>query len=283
VFRAFVARAVRQPTGAGSCRQRRSERTGRELRWWYRVRTTCSRHRGVLASLTRSLQVVGEAVSAITLDAGGVLLLPDPAAMNEALAAFGTTPDETACWRAHYEMMRVLDETAEPDYVVVSQLMAAALGVPPDRCAAAGPVVSETYLSSRWVPAPGAAEALQRLESNGYSLAVISNSTHGQIASLLDEAGLCSTSGPGTRVVAILDSGAIGIEKPDPRIFELALAELGVAPDRCIHIGDSIPLDVHPAQTAGIAAVHIDPYTACSRTDHEDAATLAAFVDRLLG
>lgn len=212
-----------------------------------------------------------------------MLLLPDPAAMSEALAAFGAAPDEATCWRAHYEMMRALDETPDPDYAEVSRQMAAALGVPSDLCEAAGPAVSTTYLSRRWIPAPDAGEALQRLASNGYRLAVISNSTHGQVEDVLARAGLCSSSGPGARVAAVLDSGVIGIEKPDPRMFQLALTKLGTRPERCIHVGDSIPLDVQPALEAGITAVHIDPHAFCTAGDHQHATSLAAFVDRLLG
>lgn len=223
-----------------------------------------------------------DSLSAITLDAGGVLLLPDPAAMCDALAAYDAEPDEATYWRVHYEVMRLVDETAEPDYVALSQQMAAALGVPPGLCEAAGPVVSETFLSSRWVPAPGAGEALRRLESNGHPLTVISNSTHGQVEDLLSEAGLCSTSGPGARVVSVLDSGVLGIEKPDPRIFDLALAGLGTTANQCIHVGDSIRMDVHPAQQAGMTAVHIDPLASCPATDHEHATSLATFVDQLL-
>lgn len=233
--------------------------------------------------------VVPDEPPAVTLDAGGVLLLPDPAAMREALAAFDAAPDEPTCWRAHYEMVRVLDGMVEPDYPEVSRRMAAALGVPPERCAAAGPVVSEVYLDNRWVAAPGAARALERLAARGCALAVISNSTHGRMEAWLGEVGLCGAPGgsgvpvPGIEVVAVLDSAVLGIEKPDPRIFEAALAALGVAPSGCIHVGDSVALDVRPAQAVGMCAVHVDPLGSCRATDHAHAGSLAEFVDGMPG
>lgn len=220
-------------------------------------------------------------VPAITLDAHGVLLLPDPAAMREALVPFDTEPDEDACWRAHFQLMHVLDRTSEPEWVTINQLMASALGVPDDQLHAAGPVVAETYLSRRWVAVPDAAAALARLASIGYSLAVIANSTHGQVEQVLAETGLCSTSGSCTSVVAVLDSHVVGIDKPDRRIFESALAALGTTPSQCTHIGDSIPLDVAAAEAVGVTPIHIDPYRLCPSDGHAHARSLAAFTKDL--
>lgn len=224
---------------------------------------------------------MAHARSAITLDAHGVLLLPDPIAMRDVLVAFEAQPDEETCWRAHYGMMRLLDQTPDPDWTAVSESMASALGVPRDRRDAAAPVVAQCYLSSQWVAAPGAADALAHLASDGYALAVIANSTHGHVERLLAEAGLCSTSGSCTRVAAVIDSRVVGIEKPDHRMFELALEALGTTPSLCIHVGDSIPLDVVPAKAAGIAAVHVDPDRLCTAPDHAHTASIAAFAQEL--
>lgn len=45
--------------------------------------------------------------------------------------------------------------------------------------------------------------------------------------------------------------------KPDATIFELALDEMGVPPDRAVHVGDSLHSDVAGAQAVGIYAVWI--------------------------
>ncbi|HEY3142962.1 MAG TPA: HAD family hydrolase [Acidimicrobiales bacterium] len=222
------------------------------------------------------------AQAALTIDAGGVLLVPDPAALREALADFAVEPTDEDCRRAHYEVMHLIDETPDPDYVAVSALLAAALGVPSDRVRRAGPVLAAAYVGSRWVPAPGAAEALARLESAGYPLAVVSNSSHGQIERLLTEFGLCGTSGPGARMAVVLDSHVVGIEKPDVRIFELAARALGTPPSRCTHVGDSVSVDVVGAEAAGMAAIHIDPYGFCHSDQHAHAASLGAVADDLV-
>src|SRR5919205_3755322 len=53
-------------------------------------------------------------------------------------------------------------------------------------------------------------------------------------------------------------SGTTGIEKPDPRIFALALESLGVAPEEAAHVGDSVRHDVEGARRAGLTPVLID-------------------------
>lgn len=55
----------------------------------------------------------------------------------------------------------------------------------------------------------------------------------------------------------LLDGGAfsseVGTRKPDPRIFRLALEQLGVAPERTIMVGDRVRDDIVGARNAGLA------------------------------
>src|SRR5712692_10013402 len=53
-------------------------------------------------------------------------------------------------------------------------------------------------------------------------------------------------------------SAEIGFGKPDPRIFELALAALDVAPEDAVMVGDSLARDVAGAHAAGLRAIWID-------------------------
>lgn len=53
-------------------------------------------------------------------------------------------------------------------------------------------------------------------------------------------------------------SGVEGIEKPDPRIFRLALERAGVEPGESAHVGDSPVFDVDPAEALGMFPVLID-------------------------
>ncbi len=223
-------------------------------------------------------------IKAVTVDASGVLLLPDPDVLRSSLSAFDARPDNSTCWRAHYEMIHLLDSTPDPDWPSMSRSFAAALGVPAQLQAEAGSVVvAEVYLSTAWVAAPDAADALRDLFAGGYGLAVVSNTMHGEMSELLLRARLCGVSGGFVPVAAVIDSHVAGVEKPDPRAFDLALAALGTRPSDCIHVGDSLRDDVRGAQAAGLTAVHVDPLELCSGGDHAHFASLAAFVTDLLG
>lgn len=56
----------------------------------------------------------------------------------------------------------------------------------------------------------------------------------------------------------IVISGEVGIGKPDPQIFRLALAPLAARPAEAVMVGDSLFRDIHGAQQAGIKAIWIN-------------------------
>lgn len=56
----------------------------------------------------------------------------------------------------------------------------------------------------------------------------------------------------------ILVSGQLGLEKPDPAIFQEALSRAGVAPAELLYVGDSLHHDIQPCSALGIQAVLID-------------------------
>lgn len=87
----------------------------------------------------------------------------------------------------------------------------------------------------------------RELAGRGVRVAVLSNS-EGRLAELLAEIGIADA------FAAIVDSGRVGIEKPDRRIFEHTLAVLGASRPG-IHIGDSWPADVVGALGAGWRAI----------------------------
>jgi FMN phosphatase YigB (HAD superfamily) len=95
-------------------------------------------------------------------------------------------------------------------------------------------------------PIPDMVALARELAAAGVAVAVLSNS-EGRLAELLEEIGLADP------FAAIIDSGRVGIEKPDRRIFEHALARTGAAAG--IHIGDSWTADVEGALGAGWRAV----------------------------
>ena len=56
----------------------------------------------------------------------------------------------------------------------------------------------------------------------------------------------------GLRLDAVVISGEVGLRKPDPRIFRLALRRLMATPDEAIMIGDDSKLDLAPARALGM-------------------------------
>nr|DAD28581.1 TPA_asm: hypothetical protein HUJ06_030049 [Nelumbo nucifera] len=56
-------------------------------------------------------------------------------------------------------------------------------------------------------------------------------------------------------------SGLEGVEKPDPRIFKIALEKAGnIAPEEALHIGDSMRKDYLPAKSIGMHALLLDRF-----------------------
>jgi len=109
--------------------------------------------------------LLDETIDAVLLDAGGVLVLPDPERFRELLAPFGASPDDETCRLAHYAGMRECDRLGEADWPAIDRIVARAVGVPEDRIDEAIPAVNRIYLDEDWVAAPGAAEAMVQVRS----------------------------------------------------------------------------------------------------------------------
>ncbi|MBX3053563.1 MAG: HAD-IA family hydrolase [Caldilineaceae bacterium] len=96
---------------------------------------------------------------------------------------------------------------------------------------------------------PRTRELLQKLRSNGYRTAIITNgSTHSQQAKM-ERTGLA------TLVDEVLISEKEGIRKPDPKIFYRACERLCVEPSACLFVGDHPEADISGAQTVGMRTV----------------------------
>jgi FMN phosphatase YigB (HAD superfamily) len=56
-------------------------------------------------------------------------------------------------------------------------------------------------------------------------------------------------------------SGIVGVEKPDPTLFKIALEMAGnIAPEEALHIGDSMRKDYVPARSIGMHALLLDRF-----------------------
>lgn len=97
-------------------------------------------------------------------------------------------------------------------------------------------------------PKPGARETLREL-GKVYKLGVISNSMSGAPRDFLKREGLAGY------FEVIIISRDVGIRKPNPKIFSIALQRLGVRPSEAAHVGNSLEEDVAGAKGAGMKAV----------------------------
>jgi putative hydrolase of the HAD superfamily len=103
-------------------------------------------------------------------------------------------------------------------------------------------------------PVAGMIELVDDLRAAGIAVGVISNS-EGRLAELLAELGW------GDRFACIADSGRLGVEKPDPRIFAWTVDRLGVPAAAIVHVGDSLAADVAGARGAGLRAIWFGGHT----------------------
>jgi putative hydrolase of the HAD superfamily len=123
---------------------------------------------------------------------------------------------------------------------------------------------------------PEAAAALERVKAAGLIAGVVSNS-NGSVRSILETTGLAR------QLDFVIDSAVVGVEKPDPRIFQIGLAEAGVGPDEAVHVGDLYTVDVLGARAAGIEAVLLDPLGLWGPRDCPTAPGVRAAVSLALG
>ncbi|MGH9918694.1 MAG: HAD family hydrolase, partial [Nitrososphaerales archaeon] len=211
--------------------------------------------------------------------------LPDPVAFREHLAPFGVCPSDEECARAHYVGMAVIDELGTADFLQASRSIVRLFGVAEEVHEAASAAVDTAYKSS-WVPVAGAGAQLRRLQAAGVSLAVVSNAT-GAVEAELAGHGICAVAGGCVgkglpEVAVVIDSCVVGVEKPDPAIFSLALEVLDVAAERCMYVGDSVHFDVNGALAAGLHPVHLTAVAGCPG-NHLHYRALSDFVDAFLG
>ena len=210
------------------------------------------------------------AFDAVFFDAGGVLVLPDPTVLAPLLQPFGGSPDLALHRRAHYAAMAAKSRAGddESSWDTYNLEYVATVGVAANERDRAARLLGKTRTADLWRWAiPESVDALRALESLSVPMSVVSNAA-GQIEWVLNWAGICQRGqGRGVAMRAVIDSDVVGVAKPDPRIFEFALALHKETPrERILYVGDSVMMDVAGSRAAGLHPVLIDPYD-----DHEGA------------
>ena len=180
---------------------------------------------------------------------------------RDTLGRHGVAIDGAALTAAEPRAKRQLDAEfrgrlpeARPDGWAYLDLVLRHAGVPLSAAIGAAYADLRAY-DTQWnlwehVP-PGVPAALGRLRRLGLSLVVVSN-TNGTLRALMARVGLLPA------VDLVVDSAEEGVEKPDPRLFQIALEKAGADAQTTVHVGDLYHVDVVGARAAGLRAVLLD-------------------------
>jgi HAD superfamily hydrolase (TIGR01509 family) len=220
----------------------------------------------------------------IFLDAGGVLLFPNWTRVADALGRQGIHTTAEALAAAEPRARRVLD-----DQQVVGGTTDAARGwlffdLILDRAGIAqsngtkGALAElHTYHTANnlWEFVPDEVyPALSALRAMGLKLTIVSNA-NGTLCAHLARIGLDKY------VDCVLDSYDEQVEKPDPRLFEIALERSHARRESTIHVGDLYNIDVIGARKAGLRAVLVDQANLRPDADCPRVRSLAELVERV--
>ncbi len=100
-------------------------------------------------------------------------------------------------------------------------------------------------------PYPESVAVLRELKALGLKLYVVSNWDI-LLAEVLEALGWTQY------FDGLVASALLGVEKPDPRVFDEALRISGVRRERVVHVGNDPVADIQGAAAAGIATVLVD-------------------------
>jgi 2-haloacid dehalogenase len=129
-----------------------------------------------------------------------------------------------------------------------------------------------------WPPFPDTVEALRAL-ADRYRLVILSN--------IDDDLFARSARHLGVEFAAVVTAQQVGSYKPDPRNFRALLERLDTAPDRVLHVAQSLFHDIAPANALGLTTVWVNrrhdrpgsgatpPATAHPNLEVDDLRTLA--------
>lgn len=112
-------------------------------------------------------------------------------------------------------------------------------------------ILASQFSAETWEPYPDVEPMLAAVREMGVRIGVVSDwgsNLRGILAELeLDR-----------YLDFVLPSGAVGLAKPNPAFYQLAIAEGGVQPGAALMVGDSYRADVQGAWAAGMDAVWLD-------------------------
>jgi putative hydrolase of the HAD superfamily len=223
-------------------------------------------------------------IETLFLDAGGVLVFPSWERISGSLGARGVSITPAALAAAEPRAKKEIDvpklvkhqNDAQRGWYYFNLVLAHA-GI--ERSTETDAALDELYayhsVHNLWELVPAdVVPALERLRARVARMVVVSNA-NGRLHVLMERLGLDRF------FDVMLDSHLEGVEKPDPRLFEIALERAGARADSTLHVGDFYWIDVMGARAAGLKAALLDPAGLYPDADCPRVKTLGQLADRL--
>jgi putative hydrolase of the HAD superfamily len=218
---------------------------------------------------------------AVLLDVGGIFCVPVHDRILGAFARAGLAPSADLLDRAHYSGACAFPaHDAELDW---AKSWRAYLDAYMTTCETPDDLRDDVHqhLDSEFADAslwtrelPGCRDGLHQLAATGVRLGIISNAD-GLVGQRLAELEILQVGpGIGVSVECLIDSGAVGVSKPDPRIFDLALVAMAIDASDAWYIGDMPGIDIVGARAAGMHPVVMDPFEFHLDADYSRVASL---------
>jgi putative hydrolase of the HAD superfamily len=225
-------------------------------------------------------------VRLLSLDAGNTIIFLDHARIADLLQAEGFDVSAESLVRCEGEAKRLLEDGhgERPRWEYENAVggvgwgrtigtMIVQAGVAPEHVPALLAKLwrSHMELNLWWLVPDGLGPALDAIRAIGVKVVVVSNS-EGMLDVLFDRLGISK------HLDLLVDSGKVGIEKPDAGIWQIALAAFPTPPDRVLHLGDTYATDIAGARALGFRAALIDPF-AHYEGRHEDVERVPGVVE----
>jgi putative hydrolase of the HAD superfamily len=200
-------------------------------------------------------------IQTVFLDAGGVLVNPNWSRVSGVLARHGVVATSASLAAAEPRAKKRLDTGATIQATNDQQrgwtyfnLVLTEAGVALSDATAAALAELHTYHQTHnlWETVPDEVRpSLAALRAAGLRLVVLSNA-NGTLHRAFDRLGLTKA------FDLIFDSFDEGVEKPDPRFFQIALERSGAVAAGTMHVGDLYHVDVAGARAAGLTPALLD-------------------------
>jgi putative hydrolase of the HAD superfamily len=227
---------------------------------------------------------MAERIETLLLDAGGVLVVPNWTRVSDMLQRYGVEASVAALRAAEPTVKFAIDT-----FVGVSTSSDAnrwgdylegvlkAADVPLDQRTLAALQEIRAYHAEHnlWEEVPDdVVPALKRLRRLRLTLAVASNA-NGTVQRAFDRVGLSEY------FDVVCDSHFEGVEKPQPRFFEIVLERCGGKRATTLHVGDLYHVDIVGARNTGLDAILLDRHDQYDSFDVERIRTLGELADKL--